>query len=135
MLTAARAGDQRALRELLLRAAAPAWRWSSNFCRNRDDAADIVQDVLHTLLRSLASFRCDALGGGGGGGAPHAASASNDSDLWTRPAMLTSASRPMQHPARRTASSGESWPRGWSRRSARSRPPSATCWSCATWRA
>ena len=60
MLAAARAGDARALRELLLRASAPAWRWSMGFCRDPDDAADLVQDVLHTLLRSLARFRGDA---------------------------------------------------------------------------
>lgn len=60
LLAAARAGDQAALRELLTRAAAPAWRWSNGFCRDTDDAADLVQDVLHTLLRSLDDFRGDS---------------------------------------------------------------------------
>ncbi len=60
LLHAARGGDAAALRQLLERAAAPAWRWSSGFCRNADDAADLVQDVLVSLMRSLARFRADA---------------------------------------------------------------------------
>lgn len=56
----ARAGDPKALEDLLRRASAPAWRWSRGFCRNAEDAADLVQDVLHSLLRSLARFRGDA---------------------------------------------------------------------------
>jgi RNA polymerase sigma-70 factor (ECF subfamily) len=57
LIAAARAGDARATRELLERAAAPAWRWSHGFCRNRDDADDLAQDVLVVLLRSLPKFR------------------------------------------------------------------------------
>ncbi|MEQ1832974.1 MAG: sigma-70 family RNA polymerase sigma factor, partial [Candidatus Eisenbacteria bacterium] len=60
LLKAARAGDAAALRDLLTRASAPAWRWSRGFCRNSEDAADLVQDVLHMLLRSLERFRGDA---------------------------------------------------------------------------
>ena len=60
MLAAARTGDPAALGELLRRAAAPAWRWSSGFCRNREDAADLAQDVLLTLHRALPRFRGDA---------------------------------------------------------------------------
>ena len=60
LLLAARGGDAAALRQLLERAAEPAWRWSKGFCRNADDAADLVQDVLVSLLRSLASFRADS---------------------------------------------------------------------------
>lgn len=60
LLRAARAGDTTALRDLLERASAPAWRWSRGFCRNSEDAADLVQDVLHTLLRSLQQFRGDS---------------------------------------------------------------------------
>ena len=60
LLRAARAGDAAALRDLLERASAPAWRWSRGFCRNSEDAADLVQDVLHTLLRSLQQFRGDS---------------------------------------------------------------------------
>jgi RNA polymerase sigma-70 factor (ECF subfamily) len=57
LIAAARAGDARATRELLERAAAPAWRWSHGFCRNRDDADDLAQDVLVALLRSLPKYR------------------------------------------------------------------------------
>jgi RNA polymerase sigma-70 factor (ECF subfamily) len=60
LLERAGAGDRRALEQLLERASAPAWRWSRGFCRNEDDAADLVQDVLHALLRSLSRFRGDA---------------------------------------------------------------------------
>jgi len=60
LLERARSGDRRALEQLLERASAPAWRWSRGFCRNEDDAADLVQDVLHALLRSLTRFRGDA---------------------------------------------------------------------------
>ena len=60
LLLAARDGDRTALADLLERAAAPAWRWSRGFCRNPDDAADLVQDVLYTLMRSLARFRGEA---------------------------------------------------------------------------
>ena len=60
LLEAARAGDESATRELLRRAAEPAWRWSRGFCRDPDDAADLAQDVLVTLLRSLPSFRGDS---------------------------------------------------------------------------
>lgn len=60
LLERARSGDRRALEQLLARASEPAWRWSRGFCRNEDDAADLVQDVLHALLRSLSRFRGDA---------------------------------------------------------------------------
>jgi RNA polymerase sigma-70 factor (ECF subfamily) len=60
LIVAARAGDPEARRELLERAAAPAWRWSNGFCRNRDDADDLAQDVLVALLRSLGTLRGDA---------------------------------------------------------------------------
>jgi RNA polymerase sigma-70 factor (ECF subfamily) len=60
LLAAARAGDPAARRRLLERAAAPAWRWSHGFCRNPDDAADLAQDVLVTLMRSLPRFRGDS---------------------------------------------------------------------------
>lgn len=57
LLTAARRGDPAALDELLARASRPAWRWSHGFCRNPEDAADLVQDVLLSLLRTLDQFR------------------------------------------------------------------------------
>src|SRR5512134_563903 len=60
LIAAARTGDARATRELVERAAAPAWRWSHGFCRNRDDADDLAQDVLVALLRSLPKYRGEA---------------------------------------------------------------------------
>lgn len=60
LLKKARGGDPDALGRLLTAASVPAWRWSRGFCRNSEDAADLVQDVLHTLLRSLGTFRGDA---------------------------------------------------------------------------
>ena len=36
---------------------APAYRFSMGFCRNTDDAEDLVRDVMATLLRSLDLFR------------------------------------------------------------------------------
>lgn len=60
LLARARKGDRVALEKLLTAASAPAWRWSRGFCRNDEDARDLVQDVLHTLLRSFTTFRGDA---------------------------------------------------------------------------
>lgn len=60
LLTAAQHGDPEALRRLLEAAAGPAWRFSRGFCRDPHDAEDLVQDVLVTLLRTLARFRGDA---------------------------------------------------------------------------
>ena len=60
LLTAARAGEAAALTELLERASGPAYRFSRGFCRDPHDAEDLVQEVLATLLRSLATFRGDS---------------------------------------------------------------------------
>lgn len=57
LLKAARAGDEKALREIVQMVSGPAYRFSMGFCRNTDDAEDLVQDVMATLLRSLDSFR------------------------------------------------------------------------------
>ncbi len=57
LLLSAQSGDAQALRRLLELAAAPAWRFSRGFCRDPDDAEDLVQDVLITLMRTLKSFR------------------------------------------------------------------------------
>ncbi|MFN8587187.1 MAG: sigma-70 family RNA polymerase sigma factor [Candidatus Eisenbacteria bacterium] len=57
LLKAARAGDERALREIVQMVSGPAYRFSVGFCRNPDDAEDLVQDVMATLLRTLDSFR------------------------------------------------------------------------------
>src|SRR5574341_1446082 len=60
LLSAARKGDAAALTELLERAAGPAHRFSRGFCRDTQDAEDLVQDVLAALMRSLESFRGDS---------------------------------------------------------------------------
>jgi len=60
LLAAARQGDAVALTKLLERAAGPAHRFSTGFCRDRHDAEDLVQDVLAALMRSLRSFRGDS---------------------------------------------------------------------------
>jgi RNA polymerase sigma-70 factor (ECF subfamily) len=57
LFAAARNGDATALTKLLERAAGPAHRFSTGFCRNPHDAEDLVQDVLATLMHSLKSFR------------------------------------------------------------------------------
>lgn len=57
LLKSARAGDERALREIVQMVSGPAYRFSIGFCRNPDDAEDLVQDVMATLLRTLDSFR------------------------------------------------------------------------------
>lgn len=60
LLRAAQRGDAAALEKLLRAASGPAWRFSRGFCRDPHDAEDLVQDVLVTLMRTLASFRGDA---------------------------------------------------------------------------
>lgn len=60
LLAAARRGDAAALTTLLERAAGPAHRFSTGFCRDPHDAEDLVQDVLAALMRSLKSFRGDS---------------------------------------------------------------------------
>ena len=57
LLKAARSGDEKALRQIVQMVSGPAYRFSMGFCRNPDDAEDLVQDVMTTLLRSLDSFR------------------------------------------------------------------------------
>jgi RNA polymerase sigma-70 factor (ECF subfamily) len=57
LVAAARAGDRKALTELVNRVSGPANRFSRGFCRDPHDAEDLVQDVLATLLRALPSFR------------------------------------------------------------------------------
>lgn len=57
LIAAARAGDRQALGRLLEQVSAPAFRFSRRFCRDPDDADDLVQEVLAALMASLASFR------------------------------------------------------------------------------
>ena len=60
MLRAARAGDPAALRRLLGHVSKPAFRYGMTFCRDREDAEEIAQDVLASLVRSLPSYRGEA---------------------------------------------------------------------------
>jgi RNA polymerase sigma-70 factor (ECF subfamily) len=60
LVAAARAGDPRALRRLLERMSRPIYRFGRNFCRNPEDAEDVMQETLASLVRSLPSFRGDA---------------------------------------------------------------------------
>jgi RNA polymerase sigma-70 factor (ECF subfamily) len=56
----ARRGDSRALRMLLERVSPPIYRFGRSFCRDSDDAEDVLQEVLVSLVRSLPGFRGDA---------------------------------------------------------------------------
>ncbi len=60
LLRRARAGDPAALRQLLGHVSKPAFRFGMTFCRDREDAEEIAQDVLASLVRSLPSYRGDA---------------------------------------------------------------------------
>ena len=57
LLAAARAGDRRALRRVLEGISAPAHRFSQVFCRNREDAEEVLQDVMTAVARNLDGFR------------------------------------------------------------------------------
>jgi RNA polymerase sigma-70 factor, ECF subfamily len=60
LIAAARGGDAAALSRLLELAAGPAHRFSRGFCRNPQDAEDLMQEVLVSLMRSIGTFRGDA---------------------------------------------------------------------------
>lgn len=60
LVAAARKGDRKALNELFKAAAAPALRFSRDFCRDPHEAEDLAQDVMATLLRTLPTFRGDS---------------------------------------------------------------------------
>ncbi|HET7904707.1 MAG TPA: sigma-70 family RNA polymerase sigma factor [Candidatus Eisenbacteria bacterium] len=57
LLRAARGGDAGALRRLLTHVSGPAFRYGMTFCRDHEDAEEIAQDVLASLVRTLASYR------------------------------------------------------------------------------
>jgi RNA polymerase sigma-70 factor (ECF subfamily) len=57
LLLEAREGDPRALRRLLERLSPPIYRFGRSFCRDSDDAQDVMQEVLVSLVRSLPSIR------------------------------------------------------------------------------
>lgn len=50
------AGDRGAMNAVLTEASAPAWRFARRFCRTEDEAADVVQDTLLLVFRSLHTF-------------------------------------------------------------------------------
>jgi RNA polymerase sigma-70 factor (ECF subfamily) len=60
LLRAARGGDAAALRALLQHVSRPAFRYGLSFCKDRQDAEEIAQDVLASLVRSLESYRGEA---------------------------------------------------------------------------
>ncbi|MEK7348176.1 MAG: RNA polymerase sigma factor [Candidatus Eisenbacteria bacterium] len=57
LVAAAQGGDAAALRRLLSMVSRPAFRYGMTFCRDREDAEEIAQDVLASLVRSLARYR------------------------------------------------------------------------------
>lgn len=57
LLLEAREGDARALRRLLERLSPPIYRFGRSFCGDSDDAQDVMQEVLVSLVRSLPSIR------------------------------------------------------------------------------
>lgn len=57
LLSEAREGDPRALRRLLERLTPPIYRFGRSFCRDTDDAKDVMQEVLVSLVRSLPTIR------------------------------------------------------------------------------
>ncbi|MEK7315579.1 MAG: RNA polymerase sigma factor [Candidatus Eisenbacteria bacterium] len=59
LISSAQAGDAAALRRLLSIVSRPAFRYGMTFCRDREDAEEIAQDVLSSLVRSLARYRGD----------------------------------------------------------------------------
>jgi RNA polymerase sigma-70 factor, ECF subfamily len=60
LLALARSGDRTATRRLLERLSPPIYRFGRRFCRNTEDAEDVMQEVLSSLARSLPTLRGDA---------------------------------------------------------------------------
>jgi RNA polymerase sigma-70 factor, ECF subfamily len=60
LLSAARSGDRRATEALLRSLSGTVFRFGQSFCRNPDDAEDLMQDVLRSLLVTLPAFRGDS---------------------------------------------------------------------------
>lgn len=56
----ARAGDPGALRRLLETLSAPVYRFGRRFCRNPEDAEDLMQEALAALVRTLPRWRGEA---------------------------------------------------------------------------
>ncbi|HET9253285.1 MAG TPA: sigma-70 family RNA polymerase sigma factor [Candidatus Eisenbacteria bacterium] len=60
LLRDAREGDAVALRRLLERVSPPIYRFGRGFCGDTEDAKDVMQEVLVSLVRSLPSIRGDS---------------------------------------------------------------------------
>jgi RNA polymerase sigma-70 factor, ECF subfamily len=60
LLRDAREGDSAALRRLLERLSPPIYRFGRGFCGDTEDAKDVMQEVLVSLVRSLRSIRGDS---------------------------------------------------------------------------
>lgn len=60
LVALARSGDVTATRRLLERLSPPIYRFGRGFCRNTEDAEDVMQEVLTSLVRSLPTLRGDA---------------------------------------------------------------------------
>ncbi|HVP37605.1 MAG TPA: sigma-70 family RNA polymerase sigma factor [Candidatus Saccharimonadales bacterium] len=60
LVAAARGGDAGALRRLLDGLSRPIYRFAQGFCRNAEDAEEVLQRVLTALARSLKDFRGEA---------------------------------------------------------------------------
>jgi len=60
LLDRARAGDTRAVEQLLARHEVRVYRYGLRMCGNEDDARDVLQETLLAAFRNLASFRGDA---------------------------------------------------------------------------
>jgi RNA polymerase sigma-70 factor, ECF subfamily len=57
LLTAARAGDARALEQILERHQPQVYRFGMRMCRDPEDAKDVLQDTLLAAARSIRQFR------------------------------------------------------------------------------
>ncbi|MBI3047775.1 MAG: sigma-70 family RNA polymerase sigma factor [Acidobacteria bacterium] len=60
LLAAARQGDAAALEALIVRYQPRVYRFGMKMCRDREDAADVLQDTLLAAARSVRAFRGDA---------------------------------------------------------------------------
>ncbi|MBL8915924.1 MAG: sigma-70 family RNA polymerase sigma factor [Archangium sp.] len=60
LLAAARAGDGRAMEQLLARHEPSVYRFGLRMCGNEDDAREVLQETLLATFKNLASFRGDS---------------------------------------------------------------------------
>jgi RNA polymerase sigma-70 factor (ECF subfamily) len=56
LIQAARAGDEKAMGRIVEILSGPVYRFGRTFCRNPQDAEDVMQDVLTSAIRSVGSF-------------------------------------------------------------------------------